>query len=108
MAFTAGELTNISNASLDYYLDRGDVWRQTLQKRPLFDKMVAKKKYFPGGKGDLSIAVSGAIGTGTNDSLKGYTHEDPVVFYPPANVKRANYTWREHHIGLTLTHTELK
>jgi hypothetical protein len=30
------------------------------------------------------------------------------VFYTPANIKRANYPWREHHIGLTLTHTELK
>jgi hypothetical protein len=109
MAFTAGEITNISNAALDYYLDRGDVWRQSLQKRPLFDKMVSRKKYFPGGKGDISLAVSGAFGAGgVNDSVKGYTHDDTVVFYTPANIKRANYPWREHHIGLTMTHTELK
>jgi hypothetical protein len=109
MAFTAGELTNIANAALDYYLDRGDQWRQTLQKRPLFDRMVSRKKYFPGGKGDISIAISGDFGAGgTNDSVKGYTHNDQVVFYTPANIKRANYPWREHHIGLTLTHTELK
>lgn len=109
MAFTAGELTNIANASLDFYLDRGDVWRQTLQERPLFDKMVARKKYFPGGKSDISVAVSGAFGAGgVNDSVKGYTHDDQVVFYTPANIKRANYPWREHHIGLQLTHTELK
>jgi hypothetical protein len=31
-----------------------------------------------------------------------------VGFFTPANIKRANYPWREHHIGLTLTHTELK
>jgi hypothetical protein len=110
MAFTAGEVTNIANAALDFYLDRGDIWRQTLQNRPLMDKIVAKKKYFPGGKSDISIAVSGAFGdgSGTNDSLKGYTHNDTVTFYTPANIKRANYPWREHHIGLTLTHTELK
>jgi hypothetical protein len=109
MAFTAGELTNIANAALDFYLDKGDVWRQSLQKRPLFDKMVARKKYFPGGKGDISVAVSGAFGAGgVNDAVKGYTHDDQVVFYTPANIKRANYTWREHHIGLTMTHTELK
>jgi hypothetical protein len=109
MAFTAGELTNIANAALDFYLDKGDVWRQTLQNRPLFDKMVAKKKYFSGGKGDISVAVSGAVGAaGVNDSLKGYTHDDQVVFYTPSNIKRAAYPWREHHMGLTLTHTELK
>jgi hypothetical protein len=109
MAFTAGELTNIANAALDYYLDKGDVWRQTLQERPLFDKLVQKKKYFPGGKGDISIAVSGAFGAaGVNDTLKGYTHDDQVVFYNPANIKRANYAWREHHIGLQFSHTELK
>jgi hypothetical protein len=30
------------------------------------------------------------------------------VFYTPANIKRAKYPWREHHIGLQVTHTELK
>jgi hypothetical protein len=109
MAFTAGEITNIANAALDFYLDKGDVWRQTLQNRPLFDKLTAKKKFFPGGKGDISVAVSGAFGAGgVNDTLKGYTHNDTVVFYTPANIKRANFPWREHHIGLQLTHTELK
>jgi hypothetical protein len=38
----------------------------------------------------------------------GYTHNDTVNFYTPANIKRCNYPWREHHMGLTLTHTELK
>jgi hypothetical protein len=109
MAFTAGEVQNIANAALDYYLDKGDQWRQTLQDRPLFDKLTARKKYFPGGKGDISLAVSGDFGAaGVNDSVKGYTHDDQVVFYTPANIKRAKYPWREMHIGLTLTHTELK
>jgi hypothetical protein len=110
MAFTAGEVTNIANASLDFYLDKGDQWRQTLQKRPLMDKLVARKKFFPGGKGNISVAVSGAFGdgSGTNDVLKGYTHNDSVAFYTPANIKRAAYPWREHHLGLEITHTELK
>ncbi len=109
MAFTANEVTNIANAALDYYLDKGDQWRQTLQKRPLMDKLVSRKKYFPGGKGNISLAVSGDFGAaGVNDSLAGYTHNDVVVFYTPANLKRAAYPWREHHLGLELTHTELK
>jgi hypothetical protein len=117
MPFSANEISNIANASLDYYLDKGDQWRQTLQKRPLMDKLVGKKKYFPGGKGNISVAVSGDFGlppgtssppAGVNDVLRGYTHDDTVLFYTPANIKRANYPWREHHIGLELTHTELK
>ena len=109
MAFTANEVTNIAAAALDYYLDKGEQWRQSLQKRPLMDKFVARKKWFPGGKGDISLAVSGEFGAGgVNDSLAGYTHNDVVVFYNPANLKRARYPWREHHIGLELTHTELK
>lgn len=109
MAFTAGEITNIANAALDFYFEKGEVFRQTLQKRPLWDKLSAKRKSFPGGKGNISLAVSGAFGDGSgNDVVKGYTHNDTVAFYTPANIKRANYPWREHHIGLQLTHTELK
>ena len=68
-----------------------------------------RKKTFPGGKGNISLAVVGAYGDGSgNDVVKGYTHNDAVTFFTPANIKRANYPWREHHIGLTLTHTELK
>lgn len=109
MAFTAGEITNIANAALDYYLSQGEEFHQTLQDRPLWDDMSKSKKTFPGGKGSISLAVSGAFGDGSgNDVVKGYTHNDTVVFYTPANIKRANYPWREHHLGLTLTHTELK
>lgn len=109
MAFTAGEITNIANAALDYYFNRGGLFDQTIQARPLLDKMEAKKKTFPGGKGNISLAVKGEHGAaGVNDGNKGYTHNDTVAFFTPANIKRANFPWREHHIGLTLTHTELK
>src|SRR5215471_4383721 len=109
MAFTAGEVTNIANAATDFYFARGEEFHQTLQNRPTLDKFTAKKKTFPGGKGNISLAVNGAFGDGSgNDVVKGYTHNDTVVFYTPANIKRANFPWREHHLGLTLTHTELK
>lgn len=109
MAFTAGEITNIANSALDYYFGRGEAFKQSLQKRPLWDMFERKKKTFPGGKGDISLAVVGEFGDGSgNDVVKGYTHTDSVGFMTPANTKRANYPWREHHIGLTLTHTELK
>lgn len=109
MAFTAGEITNIANSALDYYFGRGEAFKQSIQSRPFWDRLERKKKTFPGGKGNISLAVVGEFGDGSgNDVVKGYTHNDTVGFMTPANTKRANYPWREHHIGLTLTHTELK
>lgn len=109
MAFSVAELANIANAALDYYLNKGTAFQQTLEARPLVKVMEAGKKNFPGGKGDISIAVQGVFGAGgVDDSLVGYTHDDTVAFYTPANIERANYTWREQHIGLSVTHTELK
>lgn len=109
MAFTQAELDSIANASLDFYFKKGDIFQQTIQAKPLLDKMERSAKSFPGGKGDISLAVKGQYGDGSgNDIVQGYTHNDTVSFYTPANIMRANYAWREHHIGLTLTHTELK
>lgn len=109
MAFTAGEIASIANASLDYYFNKGGQFDQSIQSKPLLDRCESGKKSFPGGKGNISLAVVGAYGDGSgNDVVKGYTHNDAVGFFTPANIKRANYPWREHHIGLTLTHTELK
>jgi len=109
MAFTAGELTNVANASLDYYYNKGDTFKQSIQSKPLLRWAEGSAKSFPGGKGNISLAVKGDYGAGgVNDHVVGYTHNDSVNFYTPANIKRVNYPWREHHMGLTLTHTELK
>lgn len=109
MAFSAGEITNIANAALDFYLNKGDSFKQSIQARPLLAMMESKAKTFPGGKGNISLAVKGVFGAGgVNDSVAGYTHNDAVNFYTPANLQRVNFPWKEHHIGLTLTHTELK
>jgi hypothetical protein len=109
MAFTAAELASIANAALDYYFEKGKAFKQSIEEKPLIAAMERKAKTFSGGKGDISIGIKGNYGDGSgNDVLKGYTHDDQVVFYTPANVQRANYPWRETHIGLTLTNTELK
>lgn len=106
---TQAQIDFIANAALDFYLNKGDAFHQTLQDKPLIAVMDKKAKTFPGGKGDISVAVVGAYGAGgTNDSLAGYSYDDTVAFYNPTNLDRLNYTWREHHIGLQLTHTELK
>jgi hypothetical protein len=109
MAFTAAEITNIANAALDFYLNKGKEFQQSIQMKPLLEMMERKAKTFPGGKGNISLAVKGVYGAGgVNDYVAGYTHNDAVNFYTPANIQRVNFPWREHHIGLTLTHTELK
>jgi len=109
MAFTAGEIANIANASLDFYYNKGDTFKQSIQAKPLLRFFEGSAKSFPGGKGNISLAVKGNYGSGgVNDHVVGYTHNDAVNFYTPANIQRVNYPWREHHIGLTLTHTELK
>lgn len=104
MAFSSAELANIANAALDYYIDRPNVYSQTLQDKPLLQKMDSKAKSFPGGKGELSVAIKGAYTTG----VAGYTHNDTVSYANPANIKRAAYPWKEHHSGISLTLTELK
>ena len=109
MAFTPGEITNVANSALDFYWGRPDEFYQTLQDKPLLKYMEENPKKFPGGKGNISIALHGQFGDGSgNDVLRGYTHNDTVGFFTPANITRGNYPWREHHLGLTLTHTELK
>ena len=109
MAFTAAELDNIANSALDYFLNKGDYWMQAIQKKPFVAAMEKNAKTFPGGKGNISVAVKGATGAaGVNDQLQGFTHDDSVNFYNPANMKRAAYPWREMHLGLSVTHTELK
>lgn len=104
MAFTQAELDNIANAALDYYIDKGNVYAQSLQDKPLLKAMDSSAKTFPGGKGDLSVAVKGTYTT----TVSGYTHNDTVTYANPANIKRANYAWKEHHAGISLTLTELK
>ena len=103
MAFSQGELDNIANATLDHYI-RGAAFSQIIQERPLYDAMRKAQKTTPGGKGDISIPVKGVY----TSAVAGYTHNDTVTYANPANIKRVNYPWREHHSGIGVTLTELK
>lgn len=109
MPITQAQLDFIANSALDFYFNKGEAFHQTLQSRPLVALMEKKAKTFPGGKDAISVAVTGAYGAGgTNDSLTGYDYDDTVNFYNPANLDRLSFIWREHHLGISLTHTELK
>jgi hypothetical protein len=104
MAFTAGELTNIANAAMDYFV-KGKAFAQSIQEKPLLNALINKQETFPGGKGKISIPVQFDYDT---SSFAGYTHNDTVTYTNPANLKRAEYAWKEIHAGISLTLTELK
>lgn len=103
MAFTAGELTNIANAVIDDFV-RGDAMSNVLQDRPLLQWLEKNAKTTPGGKGDISAPIKGQY----TSAVAGYTHNDTVTYANPANIMRAAYPWREHHVGIEVTLTELK
>lgn len=103
MAFTSQELANIANAALDFYV-RGPAFSQTIQSKPLYDKLRKGQKTFPGGKGEISVPVKGEYTT----TASGYTHDDTVTYANPANIKRAVAKWYEIHAGINITGTELK
>ena len=105
MPFTAAELANIANSTLDFYLEKGKLNKQNVQDKPMAAAFEATAGSFPGGKGNVSLGVKAGQGGG---SLVGYTHDDQVSYYNPASNLRVNYPWKEHHIGLGITHTELK
>lgn len=105
MSFTADEISNINNAALINYIDRGTVWKQHVANKPMLDAFNANAGKFSGGNDFVSFAVKAGQGGG---SLVGYTGDDQVTYYNPATIKRAQFPWKEHHIGIVVTHTELK
>lgn len=109
MPLTQAQLDFIANGATDFYLNKGEAFQQQLQSRPLVKVMEANATEFPGGKGDISVAVQGVYGAaGVDDSLVGFVGDDQLSFFNPTNLDRLAFTWREHHIGLTATYTELK
>ena len=110
--YTQPLLDHVTTAALDWWFNKGSAFQQAIQEKPLLAMMESKAKSFPGGKGDIVISVKGDYGNtsapGTNDKLVGYELSDTVNYYTPANLKQARYPWKEHHIGISLTHSELK
>ncbi len=103
MPFSAAQLANIASAALDFHI-RGKAMAQSIQSRPLLDAIMAGQKSFPGGKGLITMPVKGDYTT----EIQGYTHNDTVAYQNPANIKRAEFPWKEIHAGISMTLTELK
>jgi len=110
--YSAPLLAHITTAALDYWMNKGTAFQEAIQEKPLLAAMESKKKTFPGGKGNIIISVKGDFGNtaapGTDDQLKGYQLDDAVTYYTPANLTQAVFPWKEMHIGIMLTHSELK
>lgn len=96
MPFTVGEVENIANSALDYFIDKGRATSQHIQDKPLLKVMEAAKTTFPGGKEFISGAVKG----NTTSSIQGFEHDDEVGYSNPANAKRYNYPWKLIHLGI--------
>ncbi|MGF7008110.1 phage major capsid protein [Aminobacter sp. BE322] len=105
MAFTADEIANINNAALENFIDKGKVWKQNVANKPMLAAFNQAAGRFSGGNENVSFAVKAGQGGG---SLQGYSGDDQVAYYNPTGIKRARFPWKEHHIGMVVTHTELK
>lgn len=109
MPVTQAQLDYAANAALDFYLNKGTAFAQILQERPLVSILEGKAKSFSGGKGGIQVRVKPTYGAGgVNDGLKGFEYDDTVAFFNPTNLEVLNFTWRELHLGMSLTLTELK
>jgi len=105
MPYTADELANINNSVLELHLNQGTVFKQNVLNKPMLKAFDAAAGKFAGGKDNVTLGVKAGQGGG---SLSGYSHDDRVSYYTPASNKRVRYPWKEHHIGITITHSEMK
>lgn len=105
MAFSAAELQDINNMSLETYLNKGKVFKQDIQNKPMLAAFQAKAGSFPGGKENVSFLVGSGYGGG---GLQGYTGDDQLNHYNPTGSVRFRMPWKEHYIGMVVTMTELK
>jgi hypothetical protein len=105
MAFTADEIANINNAALVEYIDKGKVWAQNIANKPMLKDFNASAGKFSGGNLTVSFAVKAGQGGG---ALAGYSGDDQLSYYNPTGTKRTQWPWKEHFIGIQVTHTELK
>lgn len=103
MPFTAQELANVVNATIDFH-ERNQPVSQIKQARPLLDDLMKGKKPFPGGTEYITGAVKGAY----SSSFVGYEHDDEQAYVNPANIKRYQAKWYELGAGIQFSGTELK
>lgn len=107
MPFTAEQLADKQNSAMTFWINRrkkSDV--QNASAMPMLAEFEKRaKERITGGNGEIAVKVRGE---GGGLRLQGYSHDDQVAYGNPAGLRHAKYRWREHHIGMVITHTELK
>jgi hypothetical protein len=103
MALTQAVIDNVAAAAIDFHMDRGKLFYQQIQAKPLLDAMMANKKSFPGGKGDITLRPV----FDTQSTVQGFNSDDTLVFTNPTPIKTLRYTWKMLHLGITMTTDEL-
>ena len=103
MAFTVQELENAANAAIDFHFKRGDILSQSLQDKPLLDRLRSKTRTFQGGKENITRRVKGEYTT----TIQGFEHDDAVTYRNPANIKQVTAPWKLIHGGISFTMHEL-
>lgn len=107
MPFTAAQLADQHNAAMGFWLDhRKKAQSQNLSNKPMLAAFEQRaKERVTGGNGEIIVKVKAGTGGLT---LQGYTGDDQVQYGNPTGLRSARYLWKEHHIGMVITHTELK
>lgn len=105
MPFTAAELADINNAAMDFWVNKRKTQNQNVSNKPMLEGFNRRAKSFPGGKENVVVNVKSGQGGLT---LQGYTGDDQVTYGNPTGLRTARFPWKEHHIGMVITHTELK
>lgn len=100
---TMEQLDTIANASLDFHLDRGQVFWQNEQQRPLLRDMMESQKSFAGGKEFLTERVAGEYVSG----IEGFVYDDQVGYANPSKLRTAYFPWKLLHSGINVTIHEL-
>lgn len=106
MPFTADVLADINASALKNYINKGSVRNQNIQNKPLMNALNAASGRFAGGNG---LTVSEAVASGQGGgAISGFEGDDQVPYYNPTGTERAEYSGKEHHLGMVLTLSELK
>lgn len=104
MPFTVQELESLANATLDHHMDKGTIYSQTVQDKPLLQAFDKKAKTFPAGKEFLTLRVKGEYTT----TIQGFSHDQTVGYKNPANIKMATFPYKRIHAGIEVTFDELQ
>ena len=102
-SFTAQQIENLMQASLDFHWSKNTIFSQTIQEKPLLKALNAKKKTAPGGKENITVRVKGQYGT----TIQGFENDDTVSYGNPGFLKTAKYPWKLIHFGISVPHHEL-